>query len=325
MTEARAFINPKMQNYHTLKAGLALSGHSASKFDVLNSHIYNSVVRSGELVIVGDWSTPSCTSQEAFLMTKAAVAHMGLMRSGQGADEFFLDNFELLKSLLAHASIGAGVVSDGWSRHLKGIQDTLLEIEKLYQEHMSSGTFKARDQFYARRVALFARLDEQLSKMAAFGASLRNRGSIKKTLGISTKSYLHTGEIAGYADKVAGVGKAANLIKKGAYIGVALEVASTSLSIKKACTEGREGECKRATIVESGSLAGGVGGGLIGAIGGNLIGMAACGVVFGIASGGPGAIACGVGGGALGGMVGGEFGSDGGEYLGEILYERVIK
>lgn len=325
MTEARAFINPKMQNYHTLKAGLALSGHSASKFDVLNAHIYNSVVRSGELVIVGDWSTPSCTSQEAYLMAKAAVAHMGLMRSGQGADEFFLDNFELLKSLLTHAATGAGVVSDGWSRHLKAIQDTLLEIEKLYQEHMGSGTLKARDQFYAKRAALFARLDEQLGKMAAFGASLRNKGSIKRILGISTKSYLHASEIAGYADKVAGVGKAANLIKKGAYIGIALEVASTSLSIKKACTEGRDEECKRATIIESGALAGSVGGGLIGAIGGNLIGMAACSVVLGIASGGPGAIACGVGGGALGGMVGGELGSEGGEYLGEVLYERVIK
>ncbi|MNR25231.1 hypothetical protein D3C85_1423690 [compost metagenome] len=104
-----------------------------------------------------------------------------------------------------------------------------------------------------------------------------------------------------------------------------MEVASTSLSIKKACTEGREEDCKRATIVESGSLAGSVGGGLAGAYGGNLIGMAACSVVLGIASRGPGAIACGVGGGALGGMLGGTLGSDGGEYLGEILYERVIK
>lgn len=214
MTEARAFINPKMQNYHRLKAGIGLSGHSAGKFDVLNAHIYNNVVRSGELVIVGDWSTPSCTSQEAYLMAKAAVAHMGLMRSGQGADEFFLDNFELLKSLLTHAATGAGVVSDSWSRHLKAIQDTLLEIEKLYQAHMNSGTLKARDQFYARRAALFLRLEEQLDKMAAFGASLRNKGSIKRTLGLSTKSYLHAGEIAGYADKVAGVSKAANLIKK---------------------------------------------------------------------------------------------------------------
>lgn len=50
MYEARAFINPRMQNYHTLKAGLALGGHAASKFDILNAHIYNSVVRSGELV-----------------------------------------------------------------------------------------------------------------------------------------------------------------------------------------------------------------------------------------------------------------------------------
>ena len=325
MSEARAFINPRMQNYHTLKAGLILSGHAVNKFDVLNVHIYNTVVKSGELVIMGDWSTPTCTSHEAFLMSKAAVTHIGLMRSGQGADEFFLENFELLKSLLAHASMGAGVVSDGWSKHLKAIQDTLLEIEKLYQEHMSSGTLKARDHFYARRAALFAKLDEQLSKMVAFGASLRNKGSIKRMLGISTKSYLHAGEIAGYADKVAGVGKASNLIKKGAYIGIALEVASTSLSIKKACAEGRDEECKRATIVESGALAGSVGGGLVGAIGGNLIGMAACSVVLGIASGGPGAIACGVGGGALGGIVGGKLGSEGGEYLGEILYERVTK
>ncbi|WP_079229750.1 hypothetical protein [Pseudomonas putida] len=324
MTEARAFINPKMQNYHTLKAGLALSGHSASKFDILNAHIYNNVVRSGELVIVGDWSTPSCTSQEAYLMAKAARTHMGLMRSGQGADEFFLENFELLKSLLTHAATGAGVVSDGWSRHLKAIQGTLLEIEKLYQEHMSSGTLKARDQFYARRAALFARLDEQLSKMAAFGAGLRNKGSIKRTLGLSTKSYLNAGEIAGYADKVAGVGKAANLIKKGTYIGIALEVASTGLSIKKACTEGREEECRRAKIVESSSLAGSVGGGVIGAYAGNMFGVAACGVVLGIASGGPGAFACGVAGGAFGGMLIGEIGSRGGEIMGDLFYERVM-
>ena len=81
MYEARAFINPRMQNYHTLKAGLALGGHAASKFDILNAHIYNSVVRSGELVIVGDWSTPSCTSQEAYLMSQASITHMGLMIS----------------------------------------------------------------------------------------------------------------------------------------------------------------------------------------------------------------------------------------------------
>ena len=77
-----------------------------------------------------------------------------------------------------------------------------------------------------------------------------NKGSIKRTLGISTKSYLHTGEIAGYADKVARVGKAARLIKNGSYIGVALGVGATGLEIQKACTLGREDECSRAQFVE---------------------------------------------------------------------------
>lgn len=325
MSEARAFINPKMQNYHTLKTGLALSGHSASKFDVLNSHIYNTVVKSGELVIVGDWSTPTCTSHEAFLMSKAHVIHIGLARSGQGADEFFLENFELLKSLLTHASMGAGVVSDGWSKHLKAIQGTLLEIENLYKEHMSSGTLRARDKFYVKRAMLFTKLNEQLGRLSAFGAGLRKQGPIKRTLVISTKRFLSSGEITGYADKVAGVGKAANLIKKGTYIGIALQVASTSLAINKACTEGREEECRKARVVESSSLAGGIGGSLGGAYAGNIVGVAACGIVLGIATGGPGALTCGVAGGAFGGMVGGEIGSKGGAMLADLLYERVMK
>jgi len=324
MTEARAFINPKMQNYHTLKAGLALSGHSASKFDVLNSHIYNSVVRSGELVIVGDWSTPLCTSQEAYLMAKAAQTHMGLMRSGQGADDFFLDNFELLKSLLAHASMGAGVVSDGWSRHLKTIQDTLYEIEKLYQEHMSSGTFKARDQFYARRAALFARLDEQLSKIAAYGASLRNKGSIKRTLGISTKSYLHAGQIAGYADKVAGVGKAARLIKNGSYIGIALGVGATGLEIQRACTLGREEECSKAKFVEGTALAGGLTGASAGSFVGALIAPTVC-VALGVPTAGTGSLVCAVVVGAIAGKYAGDYGADKGREYGEILYQESLK
>jgi hypothetical protein len=314
-----------MQNYQTLKAGVALTGHSASKFDVLNSHIYNRVVRSGELVIVGDWSTPSCTSQEAYLMAKAAKAHMGLMRSGQGVDEFFLDNFELLKSLLAHASLGAGVVSDGWSRHLKAIQDTLLEIEKLHQEYMSSGTLNARDQFYAKRAALFVRLDEQLSKMAAFGASLRNKGTIKRTLGISTKSYLHTGEIAGYADKVAGVGKAANLIKKGTYIGIALDVAATGLEIRQACILGRESECQRASYVNSASLAGGLAGSAVGGyLGGSIVAPAVC-AALGVGTAGLGALTCAVIGGAAGAKLAGDFAGEKGEVLGDFLYHEFSK
>ncbi len=95
--------------------------------------------------------------------------------------------------------------------------------------------------------------------MASYGSGLRNEGSIKKLLGISTSSYMHTGEISGYADKVSGVARAANLVKRGAYIGTALDVASTGLSIHKACTMGREDECRKAKYVEGSSLVGGLG------------------------------------------------------------------
>lgn len=245
MPEARAFLNLKLQNYHRLKSDLALTGHSLEKFDVLNSHIANTVVRSGELIIIGDPTTASCTSQEAWMMRQAAIAHM--------------------------------------------------------------------------------KLDEQLNKLAAYGSGIRNKGSIKRTLGISTKSYLHTGEIAGYANKVSGVATAANLIKKGTYVGIALDVAATGLEIHKACTLGREEECKKAHYVEVSSLTLGLLGTTAGAASGKLLLGAACSVVFGVATGGTGALACGIFGGTAGGMAGGKFGNEAGAWAGELLYEAVAK
>jgi hypothetical protein len=325
MSEARAYLNLKLQNYHRLKSDLALTGHSLEKFDVLNSHIANTVVRSGELIIIGDPTTASCTSQEAWMMRQAAIVHIGLMRNGQGVDNFFLDNFETLKSLIAHASMGAGVVSEGWSKHLKAIEATLMDIEKLHQRHLGSGTMAARDQFLAKRAALFMKLDEQLNKLAAYGSGLRNHGSIKRTLGISTKSYMHTGEIAGYANKVAGISKAAELIKKGGYLGIALDVAATGLEIYKACTLGREEECRRAKYVESSAFAGGFIGTALGSVGGKFVASTACSIFLGITTGGPGALACTIIGGATGGALGGKLGSDRGEIMGDVIYDWVAK
>ncbi|OII58524.1 hypothetical protein BIW19_01775 [Pseudomonas putida] len=323
MSEARSFINPKAQNYATLKNGTPMNANQQAKFDVLNGHIVNTVVLAGELVIVGDPDTSSCTSHEAFLMGKAAGIHRDIMLNGGGVDGFMLDNFEMLQSLLAHASMGAGAASDGWARYLDAIKKTLEQIEQLHREHMSGGAFRAREEFYAKRVELFRTLDEQLGRTAAYGSGLRNQGSIKRMLQLSTKRYLSTGEISGYAEKVTGVAKAANLIKKGAYIGVALDVAATGLSIHKACTIGREEECRKAKYVEGSGLVGGLSGSTVmGAVGG-AAGTLVCAVVLGIPSGGAGALACAVVGGAVGGKIGGENGKEGGEWLGEILYESI--
>ena len=99
MSEARSFINSKAQNYATLKNATPMNANQQAKFDVLNAHIVNAVVLAGELVIVGDPSTPSCTSHEAFLMGKAAGIHRDIVFNGGGVDGFMLDNFEMLQSL----------------------------------------------------------------------------------------------------------------------------------------------------------------------------------------------------------------------------------
>lgn len=322
MSDARSFINPRAQNYATLKNGTPMNANQRAKFDVLNAHIVNTVVFAGELVIVGDPSTPSCTSHEAFLMAKAVGIHHDIVFNGGGVDGFLLENFEMLQSLLAHASMGAGAASDGWARHLEAIKKTMEQIEQLHREHMSGGVLRGREEFYAKRSALFRTLDEQLGKTAAYGSGLRNQGSIKRMLQLSTKRYLSVGEISGYAHKVTGVAKAANLIKKGAYIGVALDVAATGLEIKKACTLGREEECARAKYVEGGSLLLGLTGSSIGGAYGGAIATGACAFVLGVTTG-PGALVCGVVGGAVGGAVGGEIFGGWGEIAGDFLYRKV--
>lgn len=325
MSEARSFINSHAQSYESLKADTPMSANQRAKFDVLNAHIVNSVVFAGELVIVGDPGTPSCTSHEAFLMGKAASIHRDIEFNGGGVDGYLLENFEMLQSLLAHASMGAGAISDGWAKHLEGIKGTLGQIELLHREYLGAGTIRARDEFYAKRTALFMRLEDQLNKLAAFGSGLRKQGSIKRMLEISTKSYLSSGEISKYADKITGVSKAASFIKKGTYIGIALDVAATSLSIHKACTLGREEDCRKAKYVESSTLIGAVSGASAGSYAGGFMGGMICSVILGVPTGGAGALACAVAGGVTGGMLGGEVGGKTGEVIGEIIYEGALR
>ncbi|KAI2673119.1 hypothetical protein [Pseudomonas sp. TNT3] len=324
MAEPLAFINSQTQTYQALKTQLRLTGASNSKFDALNGHIANTVVLAGELVIIGDSSTASCTSQEAYLMAKARDIHIGLLINQVDADDFFLDNFELLKEVLKYSSIGAGVVSDGWSRHMAAIGKTLEEIEALHKEFLRTESLAARKKFIAERAIVFGKLDQQLAKAASYGSGLRYQSSIKRMLGISTKSFLHTGEIAGYAEKVSGVAKAAKLIKNGVYIGTALTVASSGIAIRNACVLGREDECRKAKYVEGSSLAFSLGGGAaLGYLGGTAATFG-CIVVLSITTG-PGVLVCGVVGGALGGWAGGSLGSELGESFGEYLYDGILQ
>lgn len=325
MGEPLSFINARTQSFESLKRSLNLPGVLRKKFNALNGHIANTVVMAGELIIIGDASTPSSTSEEAYLMTKANQIHIGLLTNHVDADDFFLENFEFIQGLLASGSQGAGIVSDAWSQHLERIKASLLDIEGLHQKYLRSGSIMDRDKFYLERALLFGKLEKHLDTLSSYGSGLQKEGSIKRMLNLSTKSYLKAGEIAGYAEKVDGVARAARFIKKGTYIGTALDVASTALNIKKACAEGREEQCARAKYVEVSSFAFGLGGGVVGGALGSAVATYGCVVVLGMASSGTGALACSVLGGAVGGWRGGKFGGDLGENFGDVIYRKSLQ
>lgn len=322
MQGAYAFINERPQSYPLLKLSLSLNPHIQTKFDILNQHIRNVVVLPGQLVIIPDARAASCTAEEARLMRSAQNIKLALL-AHSATDRFLIKNYDQLQAIMSHASLGIGSASSAWSKHLTQVEQTLKEIDELHKQYLRNATVGARNEFLVKRRALFARLDGQLSGLARLGTGLKNEGSIKKMLGISSKSYWHHGEIRGYEETVKRVAKASEVLKKGTYIGIALDIGATTLEIAEACSTGREQECTQAKYVEGGKLVGGIGGAYGGGMLGLHVGIGACMLVFGIPTAGVGALACAIAGGAAGGLALGTLGGKGGEWVGDILYQAV--
>jgi hypothetical protein len=321
MAKPYVFINEQMQSYATLKNRVG----GNAKFDTLNAHLRNVVVMPGQVVIMGDLSTRTLTGEEIELMHYAQNVRRQLRNHQAGADGQVIKNYDLLQHMLGYGSLGLGAATGSWGAHLDGVKNTLNDIERLYKLSLTRGTPIARQEFINQRKALFAKLDIQLQGIARWGTRLKKRGSIKKMLGISTKSYLHTGEIQGYAKKVGGVAKAVKVLKHGTAVGIGMNIVSTALEVKEACTTGRDDLCKRTHYVEGTKLVSGVAGGSIGGAAGGYLAANICTVVFAVPTGGLSVLGCGIVGGLVGGYAGGAMGEWHGELAGEMLYDWVPK
>jgi hypothetical protein len=261
---ARGYINDKPISYSSLKTWLM--GHGVSRqhsdhFDVLNHHLRGGWVTPGRMVIVPDTESVSCSWNESWWVRYAEEIDRNLELDAAAA-QTMIDDYDLLQSLLTYGSIGIGSATSAWSRHLDEVVNTLEEIERLHQRLNAGGL--DRQAFIRQRQVLLALLGTQLRGAARFGTGLRGNQSLKKVLGISTKSYLNKGEIAGYAQRLKAISQTSKWLGKGTYIGLALDVGAAGLEIKEACVVGREAQCRRAKYVESGRLAGGVEGGGLG-------------------------------------------------------------
>jgi hypothetical protein len=321
MSSPHVFVNDRPQNYNYLRDHLlALPVALRPKFDQLNPYLRNNVVMPGEVVIVSDGPAHMCTPEETQLMQLAQDVRMSMIGTTNSEAEVMVQNFDVLQSILSYGSIGIGASTGAWSKHLSSVEDLLKEIETLHQRWRSGAM--TNDQFFAQRRTLFARMETQLKGIGRVGTDLNNRGKMKRMLGISSKSYLHTGEIAGYARHVRVVSKLASSMSKGTYVGIALDVGAGALEIQEACSVGRESECTRAKYVEGGKTAASIGLATVGGTAGAYLAGAVC-IAFGIPTGGAGTLACAVFGGSLGSYAGGMAGSHFGEQAGEKLFEHI--
>lgn len=318
---AQSFINDRATDYPSLKSRLMGGGLSRSRsdhFDVLNRHLRPGLVAPGQLVIIPDSHSLNCSVEEAWLMRHAEEVrrHLALNAATGTA---LLGNYDLLQSFMANGSIGVGSATSAWARHLNEVAQTLEDIERLHQRLKDGGLDRAA--FIQQRQAVFRRLEGQLQGAARMGTGLQGNASLKKVLGISTRSYLHKGEIAGYAQRIREMAQMSKWLGNGTYVGLALDVGVAGLEIKEACVTGREAQCRRAKYVETGRLVGGViGAGGVGALGANLT-RRACTVFLGVATRGGGALSCAIVGGAAGGYAGGNLGGAAGDLMGGKLIE----
>jgi len=318
---AQSYINERATDYHSLKSrmmGNALSRPRSDHFDVLNRHLRPGLIAPGQLVIIPDSHSVSCSVEEAWLMRHAEEVRRHLELNA-AAGTAMIANYDLLQSFMANASIGVGSATSAWARHLDEVAQTLEETARLHQRLKDGGLDRAA--FVQHRQALFRRLEVQLQGAARFGTGLQGNESLKKVLGLSTKSYLHKGEIAGYAMRMREIAQTSKWLGKGTYVGLALDVGVAGLEIKEACVEGREAQCRRAKYVETGRLAGGVSGAaLLGRLGAGAA-RRACTMFLGIRMKGKGELACGIIGGSAGGYVGGDGVGSAGAFLGGEIME----
>ncbi|CRM64637.1 hypothetical protein [Pseudomonas sp. 28 E 9] len=318
---AQGYINDHTIDYGSLKSRLMGSGLSRQRsdhFDVLNRHLRHGLVTPGQLVIIPDAYSVECSKDEAWLMRHAERVQRDLEQSSS-VGAAVVNDYDLLQSLLTYGSIGVGSATSAWARHLDEIVHTLEEIERLHQRMKAGGL--DRNAFIGQRQMLFASLDIQLSGVARLGTGLRGNQSLKKILGVSTRSYLHKGEIAGYAQRMAAIARVSKWLGKGMYVGLAMDVGAAGLEIKEACMTGREAQCRRARYVETGRLAGSVAGAAwIGNFGAK-VGGSLCRIAFAVATKGRAELACGIIGGAAGGYAGGVLAGDGGALLGGEIIE----
>ncbi|KKI49079.1 hypothetical protein XK97_01435 [Obesumbacterium proteus] len=226
-----------------------------------------------------------------------------------------------------------GMLSEVGKAYFVEINKTLMRIQETYKNAYITRGALIGQQFYAEREVHFKQLDILLNRFIKTQLNMPQYESIKRTLGLSSRSIMHqwnqsgVSGIEGYATFIENSAKLIKGMKTLGYIGIALDFGNTSNTVYDACSVGRKDKCTKAAFVEYSRFAVGTG---AGAMAGGITGqatMSLCMWGLGLATaevGGAGMLLCtaiGVVGGIAGGAKAGEYGGKVGSDLGYKLYD----
>ncbi|HEF4761579.1 TPA: PAAR domain-containing protein [Pseudomonas putida] len=323
------YVVPKSMTREALEATLFATPDPAvmSKFRALNPA--SDHVKAGSLIVLSDPKNTSCTYQEAQLMQAAQQVKAALDTLTPDEADFMFRHAAEIASFTGQTSTWLGVSAAVLEKHLSSLRDTLQSMERLHQDSYRQHGHLRSPQFFADRKRLLAQLDAHLLNSTRLRGltTLGDHPKLKTALGISSRSLVHRwdkagapGQISGYATHVDATSRAAKYMQAGGYIGIGIGGVSSLLSIQAVCTSDSKAACEKVRFTEGGKFVGSTFGGVAGVEIGKYVSGPIC-LALGVSTG-VGGVVCAATLIGAGAWVGTTYMGDGGELMGEILYEK---
>lgn len=286
-------------------------------------------LKPGQLLIVSDPDNPNQSLQLNHLAVAKQQVNASLSSTNTSVAEYLNANYENIAALTSLGDKLASNVGDLGERYFRQIESILIKIEKTYQNQFITQGSLIGQQFYAERGALFSQLKSLLNKMSKLTLNIQAYDSIKKALGLSSRSIVHewstvgVGAIPGYSNYIMRSARAASIMKAGGWISLGFSFLNTSNDVYNACTTGRENECGKVAVTEYSKFGGGTLGAAGGAWAASLGTGAICGAI-GIPTLGTGALVCGIvvglGATSAGAWIGSKGGAEFGEGMSKLIF-----
>ncbi|PMZ70584.1 PAAR domain-containing protein [Pseudomonas sp. FW305-70] len=322
------YVVPKSMTREALEATLFATPDAAvmRKFRALNPE--RGDIKAGSLIVLSDPNNTSCTYQEAQLMQAAQQVKSALDPLTPDEADFMYRHAAEIASFTGQTSTWLGVSAVVMEKHLTRLRDTLQAMERLHQDSYRQHGHLKSPQFFAERTRLLAQLDAHLlnSTRLRGQTTLGDHPKLKTALGISSRSLVHhwnkagaPGQIPGYATHVDATSRAAKYMQAGGYIGIGIGGVSSLLAVQEVCVGDAGAACERVRFTEAGKFVGSTVGGALGA----RIAQSASGpICLALGVTGVGAVACVATVIGIGAWMGTTGLGEGGEKVGEILYEK---